>query len=277
LDCIICRESKNELFSNSSYFNIPVYKCTKCGILITGKSEYEIKEKASKLYGDNYWNDEFKIIDSYALTDANSSSRKRDLISQYAYIKQYLENKKSFFEIGTGYGVALHWFLEKGFEVSGLEPNPKCVELINKKFGQHTVICDYAENLIVDKKFDIIWMNDVIEHLVRPDIVLRKCYNMLNNDGILFIETGNCDNPKILNSSIYENPDICHFTKKSLSELAKSCGFNIERADYFRPAKKSEGFLNLVSRQCHFLKYPYYPRIQTKAEEGFRIRMILRK
>lgn len=101
----------------------------------------------------------------------------------------------SVLDIGCGEGWALKFFKEKGWKVQGLDfseegcrnHNPDYVKYIS--FGD---ISDNIENLIVNKKkFDIIWIDNVLEHVLSPLSLLEKCYELANKGGILVIEVPN--------------------------------------------------------------------------------------
>src|SRR5437879_5304336 len=76
-------------------------------------------------------------------------------------------------------------------------------------------ISGVAEDFDIQDKFDVIWINHVFEHLIRPDLFLSRCKNNLRDNGFIFIEVPECENPEILRQSIYENPSTFHFTKKT--------------------------------------------------------------
>jgi len=136
--------------------------------------------------------------------------------------------------LDQGGGQTLYWFQLQGFTVFGLEPDKRNVELINKKLkDENRCIVGYAEDFETEKKFDIVWMSHVLEHTIRPDILFKKIFDILNEDGFFFVEVPNCQNERILSSSINENPSTFHFTKKSLFELGEHFGYKIIKSNYF--------------------------------------------
>ncbi|MGY5148968.1 MAG: class I SAM-dependent methyltransferase [Candidatus Nitrosopumilus sp. bin_68KS] len=232
----------------------------------------EIKQKLKKLYSGDYWNErkaKESIESNY--TDSDSLGKLRNWISQFAYCQPYFKNKKTILDIGVGGGQAIYWFEKKGFEVTGIEPDSRNVELINKKLLRGNVIHSFIEDSNIDKTFDIVWMSHVLEHLVRPDIFLNNINRNLEKNGIFFIEVPGCDHEFTLQASIFKNPHIHHFTKKSLLKLVKR-NFNIIACDCFRPATKIEGLIQKI-----FSPYQYYPRIKTSPEKGRDLRVILQK
>lgn len=48
-------------------------------------------------------------------------------------------------------------------------------------------LCDAAKLDFEDKTFDTIIMNDSMEHVDKPEMVLKECYRVLKDDGKLFV------------------------------------------------------------------------------------------
>lgn len=282
MECICCHKTDFVDFSQTSYLNLPVIYCKNCEWYISGRNEKEMREETEKIYSKNYWDErksEKSINSNY--TDIDSQGKKRQWVSQLAYCKPFLKEKLELLEIGSGPGQALFWFEQAGFKVMGVEPDKRNAEMINAKLKNGKCIVGFAENLDIKKEFDIIWVTHVFEHLIRPDIFLKKCEKNLNKTGILFIEVPNCENSQILHSSIFENPSTFHFSKKALSNLVKQCEFKIERLDYFRAPTKVEGIINRVLKKYLGIGktkiFPYYPKVIATKENGTDIRLILRK
>ena len=84
-------------------------------------------------------------------------------------------------------------------------------------------------NALPEKKYDIITMFGVVEHLEDPKSTLKEIYEHLNSDGIVVIWTGNLDSyvSKALGSKWYyiQGQHIQYFTDFSLSKLMGKVGF----------------------------------------------------
>jgi 2-polyprenyl-3-methyl-5-hydroxy-6-metoxy-1,4-benzoquinol methylase len=272
MNCISCDSNNLNLKQKISNLGLPVFHCKKCGLYITGDSKDRIYEKVSEIYKKSYWDERTseKSINS-GFSDIDSEGKKRNWISQFAYCKQFFNEKKEVLEIGSGVGQAMFWFESKGFNITGIEPDARNVKLINKILKNSNCVNEKIEDIKLEQKFDIIWMVHVLEHLVDPVSVLIRIKNNMKKNSIFFIEVPNCENKKMLDASINENPHVFHFTKKSLENIIKKSGFKIKKMDYFRPATKKEGIFNKISKKY----FPYYPRIVTDGENGRDLRVIL--
>ena len=275
VQCISCGEDSFSKYVNDSYFHLPVSKCTSCGMLVTGQQNDRTQ---INMYDSQYWeerNAKLSIDSNYADTD--SQGKRRNWLSQYAYCKEYFGAKKEILEIGSGAGQATYWFDKLGHHVTGIEPDKRNVEQINKKLENSKCISEYIENLHIEKQFDIIWMSHVLEHLANPDIFLKNIKQNLKQDGVFFIEVPNCDNKTLLDSTIKTEPHFFHFTKNSLINICKNAGFTIKKCDAFRPATKLEGALNKIYKKINSRNnpYAYYPRIICDSKIGRDLRIIL--
>ncbi len=278
MKCLSCNSENLEIYSKKSQLGLEVYCCKKCKFYVSGNSFLEINEKISKLYLKNYWNEqtygrksESTIKSEYS--DEESLGRKHTWISQLKYCKPYIENKKKILEIGVGGGQASFWFEEKGFIVTGIEPDEKNVKLINEKLKHGKIFQGFGEDFTSEEKFEIIWMSHVLEHMVDLEGFLTRIKSNLDDNGIFFIEVPNAEHKPTLNSSINENPHVYHFSKNSLYNLMKNMGFKIISCNCFRPATKIEGMRNKIFKN----KFPFYPRIITNENLGRDLRIILKK
>lgn len=105
-------------------------------------------------------------------------------------LKENIQNKKlEILDIG---GVSRSFeILEKAFPNSVIHTLNSSGEDLE---GCKNAIEGDAENLsksLKDKKFNIIFLTDVIEHLTHPDKCLDGCHKHLKEDGILFLTTPN--------------------------------------------------------------------------------------
>lgn len=247
-------------------------------LLFTGESE-SIKQKIEEYYKKEFWDivGSEKALDS-DFTDIDSQGKRRQWTSQYKYCKPYIKNKKSFLDIGAGSGQTMVWFEELGFDVVGIEPDARNVERINKKMQQGKCFSGFVESFVHDKKYDIIWISHVLEHLINPVEFLKKIKDNLNKDGIVFIEVPNCSNKTILDLSIYKNPSTFHFTRYTLSKIATNANYEIIQCDVFRPPTLIEGGIQKITKKIRpdIGAYAYYPKIIGNDKTGTDIRIILK-
>jgi len=102
----------------------------------------------------------------------------------------------SLLDIGSGSGYLI-FFLESEFpkaSFTGLEYDPRLVELSKRKVKNANIIQGNAENFdFKDKKFDIIVSLQVIEHLYRPELMLKCVKKHLEKNGFFILSTPNLE------------------------------------------------------------------------------------
>lgn len=140
------------------------------------KKEY-YKKTSSKTYKKIYSKKDLKFIE----IDFN--------ISQY-----FLKGKKNILDIGCGEGFLINFFLKKNYKCFGVDitdfgikkQNPKILKKI--KFEKKNIV---NENFFDDKKFDVIFLMNVAEHIIDLKKLLVKINKKLNKNGIFIIKVPN--------------------------------------------------------------------------------------
>ena len=275
--CISCDSSNFNYYDQHLIFKLPIYVCKNCQLNVIGTSQKELDEKIEHFYDEDFWKKDHNETLKSNFTDSYSSGRIRLWRSQTKYCKEILNSNKTILEIGSGHGEAIYNFDKIGHKVTGIEPDKKNVFLINKKLKNSTCMIGKAENISLDKKFDIIWLNHVFEHLSKPIEFLKKIENVLDQHGFIFMEVPSVekvDDYRKFNSA----PHAYNYSKQSLINISKKANYKIIKCDYFRSPTIIEGGINKIFMK--FLKkdyFKYYPKILCNNENGENLRIILSK
>jgi 2-polyprenyl-3-methyl-5-hydroxy-6-metoxy-1,4-benzoquinol methylase len=277
IKCISCDFSNFNYYADNFTLKLPMYICQNCKLYVTGKSQKEIDKVIQHYYDKDFWNDDLKNLLESNFTDSYSIGRIRIWNSQKKYCNEILNNSKTILEIGSGHGEAIYNFDKIGYAVTGIEPDKKNVDSINKKLKNSKCIVGSAETFSSDKKFDVIWLNHVFEHLSQPIEFLKRINNFLNDSGFIFIEV-----PSVEKINDYRQflrvPHAYNYSRKSLINISKKADYEIVKCNYFRSPTLFEGGVNKIFK--FFLKknfFEFYPRILTSSKDGENIRIILQK
>ena len=100
---------------------------------------------------------------------------------------------RSFLDVGCGMGMYLIAAQRLGFEVLGFEPSSNHARVATQHF-QLPVIADYfSADRVAGKKFDLIVLSHVIEHIFDPKAFLQELVGVLKPGGALVVITPNND------------------------------------------------------------------------------------
>ncbi|MDB5235820.1 MAG: hypothetical protein JWR44_2813 [Hymenobacter sp.] len=147
---------------------------------------------------------------------------------------------RSFLDIGCGEGWALKYFHEQGWNVLGLDYSSFSVERFQPTLREYLRTGDLAEqlaNLIAEgNKFQVLWLDNVLEHVPDPAGLLRQCRALVAAGGTLVVEVPN--DFSVLQTYLLDTghidrpfwvalPDhLSYFNQTGLRSLAKSTGWN---------------------------------------------------
>ena len=221
--------NKDIVYSKSSYFWIPIYYDKKNDIYFC---EPESKEFVSKFYEKEYWdnfsrkkkismkNRVFKIINIlfyyFNLIELKYISDIRIIEKYYDFHKG-----KKILEIWSWKWFIINYFKSKWYLINWVEGEKEFSKKINSKHLNTIYNWNY-EDIIINQKFDIIYLRHVLEHFLNLSDFINQANRNLNKDWIIYINIPNCGSKYYRNDSIYNHPHIFHFTQKSLSKFFKN-------------------------------------------------------
>jgi 2-polyprenyl-3-methyl-5-hydroxy-6-metoxy-1,4-benzoquinol methylase len=161
---------------------------------------------------------------------------------KYYLVLENIENElSSFFDFGCGEGHILKYFQDLGLEIMGSDYSSDGIQ------NHHPEILDYfmqgsAQEVITElvsegKSFDLIWLDNVLEHATDPEGLLKTLGQIATKNSYLVLEVP-CDFSKFQNylkeNSLIKSeywvapPDhLAYFTPKSLTSLCNSSGWNV--------------------------------------------------
>jgi 2-polyprenyl-3-methyl-5-hydroxy-6-metoxy-1,4-benzoquinol methylase len=140
--------------------------------------------------------------------------------------------EKCFLDIGIGDGLLLHLAEKLGYRTFGLDVNPAAVESALDQFGLHAELSlSPIEVAFSNYKFEVIHMNEVIEHAAQPMKIIHWCREHLSRQGCLVVQTGNIDSAARLirrNGWLYFRPvHVSYFSTRTLLYALEKAGFRI--------------------------------------------------
>lgn len=142
-------------------------------------------------------------------------------------------------DVGCGNGEFLALARSAGWDVVGVEPDPKAVEVAHSRgLDVRQGSLDVFNNDM--ESFDGITLSHVIEHVHQPLTVLRKCYSMLKPGGWIWLDTPNlgAQGHQRFRSDWRDLDPPRHlvlFTRTSLIKALEQVGFKDINDQAYRP------------------------------------------
>lgn len=148
---------------------------------------------------------------------------------------QELAQGKDYLEIGIGNGEMLAVAQEFGYQVDAVEICKEDCEKVSAVLQVDVKWCDIV-NYETEKKYDVIVMGDVFEHVTRPLDVLKKVERMLKEDGVLWLSTPNYNSAyarmeKFSHLMWHELNHYTYVSYESLKELLGALGMKAVHYD----------------------------------------------
>ena len=158
-----------------------------------------------------------------------------ELLAQNFEAKEALE----FLEVGCGEGFVLSSAVAKGWNVFGVDYQLAPVLAFNPSMVPLIIATDpnvYLNDLLEKGvRKDVLVLQNVLEHVLHPEDLLRKLQQLLTDDGCLLVQVPNdfSDLQMLARKQGRINRDywflppqhLNYFNEKSLLDVARSCGF----------------------------------------------------
>lgn len=204
---------------------------------------YELKKKPTKNELKRYYSEKYYQENKSNYKKEYSEDELRNiqnkLLRRYDLIKSNHFSSYSFLDIGCGEGWSLNFFHERGWTVTGIDYSHKGIQTHNPHLLDIVQTGDILEVVkeLIEKEatYDLVLLDNVLEHVLDPKAVLEMVSNILDKNGILMIEVPNdfsltqqhLASQKLIHESYWiAKPDhISYFNREGLNQLCMESGF----------------------------------------------------
>ena len=252
----LCEQSDYHIIAKHDTFGMKqnIVFCKNCGFV------YCNPQLTDESYKEFYESDEYRLIYSGAdyiekmHTFFETSGHIFELLKPICQEKEL----RSVLEFGCGAGWNLLDFHKDGgfSEIKGIDYSKELAE-IGKEHGLD--IRSGSIDQIPERKFDVIILSHVVEHLTEFYQNMGKILAHLNDNGVVYIAVPNIDDFEI---GQFQNAHVSYFTPRTLDCYLNKCGLTEIQGG------KSEGIhmyriLNLSTskegdKACENMKNEYY-------------------
>ncbi len=232
--CIICQTPSPLLLNKDGY---DLYKCPLC-LLVFVYPRPKIKFLQDKVYSYESGYQSNK--------KGNFTNHPKDKKTQRIF--DSLETKGNLLDIGCSSGEFMHYGQVRGFSSYGVELNRRTAE-VAKAQGLNVYNGFLEDAKYADDFFDVIFLGDIIEHVLSPQNLIKECSRILKKDGIIVISTPNLDCWwskstfllyklfKIPWSSVTPPYHLFQFSFDNLNKFMKQKGFDKTSEFFLRPPR----------------------------------------
>jgi 2-polyprenyl-3-methyl-5-hydroxy-6-metoxy-1,4-benzoquinol methylase len=167
---------------------------------------------------------------------------------------------KTFLEVGCGGGKFGEQLIKNGQAeiVYGIEPVADACERAKKRLTNcfQTIFADgHLPEEVLQKKYDCIVFNDVLEHLEDPWEALNLCKKLLAPGGCIVASIPNIlhfhdffgmffsQDFKYREGGIFDKTHLRFFTRKSIVRMFDECGYNLAAIEGIHPTRSKKFLL----------------------------------
>ena len=212
---------------------------------------YQLKQKVTAeelalFYAESYYQNDTSVYrKQYAQKELKNKRCRLQRMQKIAERQmQGRDSGKMFLDIGCGEGFALQYFMEQGYDVTGIEydvhgceyHNPQVVDKIYKG-DSYTVLSQFERQSCSG----LILMDNVLEHVLDPECFIQKvtdvarpgtCLiinvpNDFSDTQLMLYEKGKIDHPFWVTVSSYPPEHISYFNKDALEKLLNAYGWSM--------------------------------------------------
>lgn len=233
------------------------YLCEECGIIRVSP----ILEKNSlKLF---YKNDYRNI---YSSPRENLEKHYKNQIKHGEEILNYLDDlirlpkDATIYDIGCASGGTLVPFINKCYSAFGLEINNRYREYgITQGIDIQSNESNFYETM---QNADLVIISHVLEHLPKPQHILKRIRENLKDDGLLYVEVpGVLDTHNQYKHFMFalQQAHMWYFSRDTLENVLGSCGFSLIKGDEeIKAVFKKNSIKDFNTQQEHSNKIKKY-------------------
>lgn len=226
LNSVVCQCcGHQEMRSITQFKEYEQMLCDSCGYV---RFIHLSKQVSHLLYEDDSdYNDDLSVANNFEdFIHWNHNKALRYISAEFP------AGSTSILDVGCFNGFFVKKLLSLGFNAQGIDFNNTALEFGRSRYGLENFISNKTleDMLVQEKRFDVITLFEVIEHLENINDVLLKVSNLLTEEGIIIISTPN--------SNMCWRPDLdfpphhlSRFSPGSLRRCVERFGFEPVQLD----------------------------------------------
>lgn len=270
-NCIICQSERKRTLEEQAfrddYLNLihPLYQhnarrlviCESCGFVY---HDPQLDERDIEALYDRFRDASFRNESPDVYFDRITSLPKAESenLAKVEWLRanasEQLLRGGRLLDIGCGGGVFIHTFLQNvgGWDAAGVEPTPAFAELAGRRLARPVMAGIYRSGLFAGQRFDLISINQVLEHVVDPVAFLRDVRKDLDDTGLVYLEV-----PDVLDLGFlapthdrFMMQHLWVFSRSSLANICRRAGYRVVALDQQVTIRQKRNLVALLSKSA---------------------------
>ncbi len=253
--CLVCGAVQEKLFQIGDF---SYHKCVDCGLVST------LPVPSGKVieghYAKKFKEGNYQLLRKYASRYVKVYRGIADFILENVG-PAFSTGKPKLLDVGSFTGEFMGVMANRGFDVYGVELQKEAVTIANRRLPGRTYRADVMSRKFPSKKFGLITMLGLIEHVPNPDELIGRARQLLGKNGYLAIQTPNSGSvlAKILQKFWPPYAPVEHihlFSRSALTRLLSSRGFRIvDYKAHVKPLPVYYVYQNFQNFGPHFYRF----------------------
>lgn len=180
--CHVCASPSFDRLLSVDRSNFDVRRCRSCGFVYLSSWEKSLAE-ADALY--DYYRG-LTVADLNRRHSPENRARQRKLLKELARHT----NGRSLLDVGCGDGQLLRTARDQGWDAFGIDLSAGAIRLC-QELGLQATQTDFFDSSLDGRRFDVIVMSELLEHVPSPQRFLQRAKDLLADRGVLYLTTPN--------------------------------------------------------------------------------------
>jgi SAM-dependent methyltransferase len=209
--------------------------CVSCGTYVNRRPPAD--EELSRIYSfDYYWHARQKLHGNPTIESRPNNDKSDGRVDYWLkLIERYHPAKARVIEIGCGSGVLLAELKKRGHDCIGVDIDPKSAAWVQQQTG-----VEVRSGIFPDMELpscSLFLAFDVIEHVKRPHLFLKRAVELLTSGGIAIVQAPidrySMRPPfgKRFKDAFDDLEHLFVFTDQGMRDLADACGLQVVSLD----------------------------------------------
>lgn len=244
--CPVCSQKDFQLLNNNDRYFMKLHTvgCNICGLV-------QVNPRPSEAGVQYFYINEYRKFYQGVSSPDETYIHQHHKYERMKYLVSYIKRFTGFFEsvnildIGCSEGAFFSVLRQEGFlgNLYGVELNSSFANYAS--VNNRALVRSSIEELNVP--CDLITLNHVFEHLLKPAEFLSAIKRLLKQDGIIFIDVPDAEEYQSI--ADLHIAHLFHYSTRTLTSLFEICGYEIIYCEKHRPPFHPKS-IRLIAKKC---------------------------